>query len=446
MKRKLYLLTFLMIYSFCFSQEKSTVDYYVDYFKFPRETLFLHTNKTTYMPGEEIWFKVYAYDRKSQLTSKATTNIQLSIFDAEGNHVDQRLYHAKEGFAHGNIVVDDTFKTGNYFIKVGTNFMKNFKEDDTFVKKISIINQRSAFPKIAINTKEYDIQFLPEGGHLLTGVKNVVGVKVIDDTGKGIRASGVILDKRGKEVATFKSNFLGLGRFSFVPKKGMTYTAKISLENTKDLSLPLPEAKNSGISLTVNNTQATDVIIDFNTNEASFETVKNQAYKLFRSRFTLTNYKEQGVHEKDMNITSERFLFWNPQAPDQGSLWDSAIRLSPEFYDMIMFNPTPLDMRALHALKSSSMALDVYMWLSHRTFYLSKPQRLPWKALAAQMGAEYGRLRDFRKKVQNIIPKIRVFWPDLRVNFDDPEIITLYPSKPLITPKEMKRGKLISGI
>ena len=174
--------------------------------------------------------------------------------------------------------------------------------------------------------------------------------------------------------------------------------------------------------------------------------LKNQAYKLFRSRFTLTNYKEQGVHEKDMNITSERFLFWNPQAPDQGSLWDSAIRLSPEFYDMIMFNPTPLDMRALHALKSSSMALDVYMWLSHRTFYLSKPQRLPWKALAAQMGAEYGRLRDFRKKVQNIIPKIRVFWPDLRVNFDDPEIITLYPSKPLITPKEMKRGKLISGI
>jgi uncharacterized protein YfaS (alpha-2-macroglobulin family) len=136
MKRKLYvLIAALLIYSLGFSQQKSTVDYYVDYFKLPRETLFLHTNKTTYMPGEEVWFKVYAYDRKSQLTSKATTNIQLSIFDSEGKQVDQKLYYAKEGFAHGSIELDSTFVTGNYFLKAGTNWMKNFKENDAFVKK-----------------------------------------------------------------------------------------------------------------------------------------------------------------------------------------------------------------------------------------------------------------------------------------------------------------------
>lgn len=280
MKGKLCTLFFLLSFSLCFSQEKSTVDYYVDYFNLPRETLFLHTNKTTYLPGEEIWFKVYAYDRKSQLTSKVTTNIQLSIFDADGNQINQKLFHAENGFAHGNITVDDGFKTGNYFIKVGTNWMKNFTEDDAFVKKISIRNTESEAQKSVINTKEYDVQFLPEGGHLLAGVKNVIGIKAIDDTGKGTRASGIILDQNGKEIASFKSNFLGLGRFSFTPKKGISYTAKISLENTKELRLPIPDSKEQGISITVNNTQSQDVVIDFNTNEDSFVEVKDQQYQM----------------------------------------------------------------------------------------------------------------------------------------------------------------------
>jgi hypothetical protein len=280
MKKKLCLLAFLIFYSLGFSQEKSVVDSYVDYFTLPRETLFLHTNKTTYIPGEEIWFKVYAYDRKSQLTSKVTTNIQLSIFDADGNQVDQKLFRAQEGFAHGNIAVDSTFVTGNYFIKVGTNWMKNFQEDDAFVKKISIINQKYDAKQTTVNTQEFDVQFLPEGGHLLAGVKNIVGVKVIDDKGKGTKASGSIVDQDGNEIASFNTNFLGIGRFSFVPVDGQSYTAKITLDNTNEIELPLPESKSKGISIAVNNTRPSDVIIDFNTNDASFPQVKAQAYKM----------------------------------------------------------------------------------------------------------------------------------------------------------------------
>jgi hypothetical protein len=304
MKRKLSLfIALLMLYATGFSQEKSTVDSYVNYFQLPRETLFLHTNKTTYMPGEEIWFKVYAYDRKSQLTSKATTNIQLSIFNADGKQIDQKLFHAENGFAHGNIEVTNSFKTGDYFIKVGTNFMKNFTEDDSFIKKISIINTTSDPVKAGVNTKEYDIQFLPEGGHLLAGVKNVVGIKAIDDRGKGTQASGVVLDNKGTEIASFKSNFLGLGRFSFVPQKGTSYTAKITLDNTKEVELPLPKSKARGINIVVNNTQAQDVIIDFNTNEDSFDEVKEQSYQMLIHKDGVTK-----VIPVEFTATQKRFV------------------------------------------------------------------------------------------------------------------------------------------
>ena len=83
------------------SQEKNAVEAYVDYFTLPRESLYLHTNKTTYIVGEseEIWFTVYAYDRKSHLSSKVTSNIHLGLYDSSGKLLDKKLFLAKEGIA-----------------------------------------------------------------------------------------------------------------------------------------------------------------------------------------------------------------------------------------------------------------------------------------------------------------------------------------------------------
>jgi hypothetical protein len=171
--------------------------------------------------------------------------------------------------------------------------------------------------------------------------------------------------------------------------------------------------------------------------------LKNQAYKLFRSEFTLTQEQEQGRKEKDMKISSERVLFWNCKTPEQSTLWESYVILTPEFFDSITYNPAPMDMRALKALKASSMALDMYMWLSHRTFYLTTPQKLPWEALEAQMGSDYKELKIFRHYIRKAVNKIKVFWPELNADFDNPEVITLYPSKSLISPKEARQGKLL---
>ena len=175
----------------------------------------------------------------------------------------------------------------------------------------------------------------------------------------------------------------------------------------------------------------------------SITRLKIQAYKLFRSEFTLTQTQEKGIHEKDLKVSNERMLFWNEQAPEQKSLWESWVNLTPEFFEAITKNPAPLDLRALKALKSSSMALDIYMWLSHRTFYLDKPQRLSWKALQGQLGADYNHEKTLRQNVRKAVNKIKVFWPELNADFDNPEVITLYPSKSLISPREARQGKLL---
>jgi len=276
MKRKILVLSVLLITFFGFSQEKNDVkDSYLKYFELPRESLFLHTNKTTYLVGEEIWFKVYTYDRKNSLSSKATTNIYLGVYDQTGKQIDKKMFLAKEGVAIGNIAVDSTFKSGNYYLKSSTNWMKNFREDDSYTQEIKIINPNSSETiSKKITAKEYDIQFLPEGGYLLADVKNTVGIKAINDQGKGTLAKGTIFNSKGEIVSDFKTSVFGIGKFSFTPTSGETYTAKIKLSNYKELEQKLPESEEVGMSMTINNMKTSQVVIELKLNPQSLKVFK----------------------------------------------------------------------------------------------------------------------------------------------------------------------------
>ena len=285
MKRKILstcILIFFVSISSIFSQENENVeDSYLEYFKLPRESLFLHTNKTIYLTIDDIWFKAYAYDRKNNLSSKSTTNIYMGLYDKDGTQLAKKLYLARNGAAVGHFKIDSTLPSGEYFLKVSTNWMKNFKEDDSYVQKIQIVN-----PKIKgeeskkTSTKEYDFQFLPEGGHILVDVKNSVGIKVIDDTGKGTVASGVILNSANEEVAKFKSNRLGIGKFTFTPKTGESYSAKVSLDNGKDFTQGLPVIKDIGVAIMVNNMRSDKTIVTLSVNQASLDLFKDENFKL----------------------------------------------------------------------------------------------------------------------------------------------------------------------
>lgn len=284
MKRRLLALTLLSLSFTLFIRAQETPkaeESYLEYFKLPRETLFLHTNKTTYLAEEEIWFKAYAYDRKNSLTSKSTTNIYLGLYDEKGNQIDKKLYLAEKGAAIGNYTLDSLIPSGEYYLKVSTNWMKNFKEDDAFVQKIQIINPKVEDKyKKEISKKEFDFQFLPEGGHILEGVKNNVGIKVIDDQGKGTKSSGFIYDSNDQEIARFSTNSLGIGKFSFTPEKSETYKAKISLSNGAEIDQSLPAIDPIGVAISVNNLRSDKTIVTLSLNEDSFTQFEDSSFKL----------------------------------------------------------------------------------------------------------------------------------------------------------------------
>ncbi len=166
----------------------------------------------------------------------------------------------------------------------------------------------------------------------------------------------------------------------------------------------------------------------------SITRLKNQMQRLFASSVTCTY--DDGVTwalESVKPVDSAR-LWWEPRNPDQTALWKSIIILGERFYQEIIRAPIPVDMRALRALKRSPLALDVYLWLTYRMFYLRKPTMVRWESLSYQFGADYKVLRQFKAAFLRELKKVMVIYSEVKVR---PEVtgLLIAPSRPHISAR-----------
>jgi hypothetical protein len=76
--------------------------------------------------------------------------------------------------------------------------------------------------------------------------------------------------------------------------------------------------------------------------------------------------------------------------------------LDENFFNEIIRYPIPVDKKALNVLMSSSLALDIYFWLTYKMSYIKKETKISFDSLKAQFGfgyndTKYGRY-EFRRK------------------------------------------------
>ena len=151
----------------------------------------------------------------------------------------------------------------------------------------------------------------------------------------------------------------------------------------------------------------------------TYTRLRNQMDRLFNAHVSLIYEDERGKATVNSLIASRTEFWWNPKRPVEPVGWESKIELGEKFFHEIIRHPVPLDMNALRALKRSSLGLDLYLWLTYRSFTLKRPLRLSWVRLYRQFGvsaAQAGDKRtvdDFRKDCLRELTKIKMAWPDL---------------------------------
>ncbi|WP_204377129.1 replication protein RepA [Aquitalea pelogenes] len=93
-----------------------------------------------------------------------------------------------------------------------------------------------------------------------------------------------------------------------------------------------------------------------------YSTLRKQMNALAACRLQL-GYKGRTFNGQPV----EQFDAWvSNRETGQRALWPGVMLLSENYFTELVENAVPLDNRALHALKGSALALDVYTWLAHR--------------------------------------------------------------------------------
>ncbi|MEO8172791.1 MAG: hypothetical protein ABI581_06895 [Sediminibacterium sp.] len=231
--------------------------------KVPQEKVYVHFDNTQYAPGETVWYKAYLV--KDLSPSELSKNLYLDWFDEYGKLVKRIIAPVINATASGDFTIPQTYNGSRLQVIAYTKWMLNFDSSFLFHQTLRVAQAASFFkdltgsvpgvsmtnlrPVIPVTT----LQFFPEGGDFVTGISCGVAFKALNSAGLPIAVSGTILNKNKQVVASFSSEHDGMGKLSLTPLPGEIYTAewKDPQENTRFTNLP--QAKSSGLVLTIKN-------------------------------------------------------------------------------------------------------------------------------------------------------------------------------------------------
>lgn len=171
------------------------------------------------------------------------------------------------------------------------------------------------------------------------------------------------------------------------------------------------------------------------TNGQQLRSLKDQLARLAAATVRMGVVEEGRAIQVNTQFVSA-FDLWFPKQADQRILWPSTVRLSEEYFQSLGQHAVPLDHRAVGALSSSSMALDIYVWLAQRLHRVpvARPQFVAWALLHEQFGQGFHRIRDFRRRFLQTLHQVQSAYPGACISADD-RGMTLSHSPPPVAPR-----------
>ena len=167
--------------------------------------------------------------------------------------------------------------------------------------------------------------------------------------------------------------------------------------------------------------------------------LRNQMKRFFNASIRLIYEDEHGERFIASHIADRGELWWTERKFGKRVLFNSEIRLGENFFNEIIRHPVPLDMNILRALKRCSLGLDLYLWLTCRTFALKRPLRLSWRQVYHQFGdapaktSDHRTIQNFRQKILRELKKIKIAWPGLNYTTAT-GVLILMPGRSSVPP------------
>jgi hypothetical protein len=302
--------------------------------KYKQQKVYLHTDKDIYLAGETIWMKAYLMDGSTFQPDTLSEDIYVELIDANNRPAKIIILSNKGGFAKGNILLSDSLIDGNYLLRAYTSWMKNFDESFFYHKTIQVKNpgyENLINANRLQNIKDYNQQlkrqarqvtlnFFPEGGYLVAGIKNRLAFKAENGLGLGVDLTGTIIEGNGTQVANFQSAHLGMGSVDFIPQAGKKYTARVDFNNGENGQYVLPMALDRGITMTVDPLGENSIKVVIQANQVSETSSLNEFILVCQAREMVLYMSKGEISDKPIIANIAKSLF--PAGVAQITLFD----------------------------------------------------------------------------------------------------------------------------
>jgi hypothetical protein len=252
MKKNKILLLILLFPLLSIAQENFITTQFSNYRKSViQEKLLISTDRPAYVEEEIIWFKLYVVDANFHQPLTISKVAYVELLDQNDSPVLQAKIDLKNGLGSGSFQIPKEISSGKYHLRAYTNWMKNFDSALFYNKELIIVGNAS--PVVGnLAPRDFDIQFFPEGGVFLSGVKTKMAYKILNENGIGENLNGVVINNDRDTIARISGGKYGMGSFMVEAKTDDKLT--VIFKNSKGTALKrtLPKPSLAGITMNLN--------------------------------------------------------------------------------------------------------------------------------------------------------------------------------------------------
>lgn len=225
---------------------------------YPQEKIYLQNDRSSYICGETIWFRIYLLDALTHAPTHTSRYIYVELINEQSTVVSRvKIKPDENNLYHGYLKTPEDLPEGNYRLRTYTRYMVNQGDDYFYSKSIKIYEPNKIKQKEKIVdcvATDYDVMFFPEGGYLLEGVMCRVAFKSVNNLGEVEDITGNITDSNGTILCNVGTYHNGMGSFSLKPTYGEKYFLNCKNKNGKNKSFELPQSVQNHYSLSIRNT------------------------------------------------------------------------------------------------------------------------------------------------------------------------------------------------
>jgi len=117
------------------------------------EKVYLHTDRTYYYSGDDIWFKAYVVEAEDRLLSDLSNNLHVELISPSSKIISSRIIKIDSGLGNGDFKLPADLRSGRYKLRAYTNYMRNFSDQLFFRKEIIVINSTDEKDEISDEAK-----------------------------------------------------------------------------------------------------------------------------------------------------------------------------------------------------------------------------------------------------------------------------------------------------